>query len=149
MVNGGVKIKNSESISNLRHFVAGFFFPSTSLKRVLLKRIIRYAHELIGGGLQNISNLRHFVAGFFFPSTSLKRVHLKRIIRYAHEPIGGGLQNISNLRHFVAGFFFPSTSLKRAWLGFGKEKTHEILSWVFILWRRVREAYKPIQSPCL
>ena len=62
------------------------------------------------------------------------------IIRFAHEPFLGGLQIISNLRNFVADFFFPSTSLKRAWLGFGKEKTHEKFLWVFIIWRRVRDS---------
>lgn len=57
-----------------------------------------------------------------------------RIIRFAHEPLGWGLQVISNLRHHVAGFFFPFTSLKRNRLGFCKEKTHEKISWVFIIW---------------
>ena len=80
------------------------------------------------------------VAGFFMSSTSLKLVYANGIIRFAHEPFVGGLQRISNLRNFVAGFFMPSTSLKRAWLGFGHEKTHEKISWVFILWRRVRDS---------
>ena len=62
------------------------------------------------------------------------------IIRFAHEPLGWWHQLISNLRHPVAGFFFPSTSHKRNRLGFCKEKTHEKISWVFIIWRRVRDS---------
>ena len=120
--------------------LAGFFMPSTSRKFLLEIWIIRFAHEPFVWGLQMISNLRNFVAGFFMPSTSLKFLLEIWIIRFAHEPFVGGLQMISNLRNFVAGFFMPSTSLKRAWLGFGHEKTHENFSWVFILWRRVRDS---------
>jgi hypothetical protein len=120
--------------------VAGFFMSSTSLKLVYANGIIRFAHEPFVGGLQKISNLSNFVAGFFMSSTSLKLVYANGIIRFAHEPFVGGLQRILNLRNFVAGFFMSSTSLKRAWLGFGHEKTHEKISWVFILWRRVRDS---------
>jgi hypothetical protein len=43
---------DTKVLLSIRNYVAGFFMPSTSLKRVDLCGIIRFAHEPFLGGLQ-------------------------------------------------------------------------------------------------